>query len=148
MSHELIDIVEKPFLKAEPPSFQIGDTVDVHSRIVEGEKERTQVFNGVVIARSGRGVNASLTVRRIVANEGVERTFLLHSPRLIKVDVKRHGMVRRAKLYYLRDRVGKARRLRERRKSSVKDVVVKAPDTPTVVETGDAEPVGVAGQTA
>lgn len=148
MSHELIDIVEKPFLKAEPPSFQIGDTVDVYSRIVEGEKERTQVFNGVVIARSGRGLNASLTVRRIVANEGVERTFLLHSPRLLKVDVKRHGKVRRAKLYYLRDRVGKARRLRERRKSSAKHVAPKAPDAATVVETGDAEPVGVAGQTA
>ncbi|MCH7527829.1 MAG: 50S ribosomal protein L19, partial [Planctomycetes bacterium] len=95
MSHNLIDIVEKPYLKAQPPVIEIGDTVDVHSRIVEGEKERTHVFNGVVIARRGRGVGASFTVRRIVANEGVERTFMLHSPRLIKVEVKRHCKVRR-----------------------------------------------------
>ena len=79
MSHPLIDIIEKPFLKDQPPEFHIGDTVDVHTRIIEGEKERVQVFNGVVIASSGRGINKTFTVRRIVANQGVERVFPVHS---------------------------------------------------------------------
>jgi large subunit ribosomal protein L19 len=116
----LIEHVEKKHLKSQPPQMRIGDTVDVHTRIVEGEKERTQVFNGVVIAMRGPGLNASFVVRRIVANEGVERLFLLHSPRVLKVDVKRHGKVRRAKLFYLRDRVGKARKLKERRRVNTK----------------------------
>jgi large subunit ribosomal protein L19 len=120
MSHELIDSVERPYLKPQPPQMQIGDTVDVLTRIVEGDKERTQVFNGVVIARRGHGISATFTVRRIVANEGVERVFPLHSPRVLKVTVKRHGKTRRAKLYYLRDRVGKARRLKERRRTGAK----------------------------
>ena len=94
--------------------FQIGDTVDVHQRILEGSKERNQVYSGVVIARRGEGMRESFTVRRIVQGEGVERTFPLHSPKIAKVEVKRTGRVRRAKLYYLRDRVGKATRLRER----------------------------------
>ena len=95
--------------------FQIGDTVDVHQRILEGQKERIQVFSGVVIARKGEGMRESFTVRRIVQSEGVERVFPLQSPRIAKVEVKRTGVVRRAKLYYLRKRVGKATRLRERR---------------------------------
>lgn len=95
--------------------FEIGDTVDVHQRILEGTKERTQVFNGVVISRKGAGLNEMFTVRRIVQGEGVERQFPLNSPRIAKVEVKRTGTVRRAKLYYLRDRVGKATRLRERK---------------------------------
>jgi len=95
--------------------FQIGDTVDVHQRILEGQKERIQVFSGVVIARKGEGMRESFTVRRIVQGEGVERVFPLQSPRIAKVEVKRTGVVRRAKLYYLRKRVGKATRLRERR---------------------------------
>ena len=152
MSHNLIDIVEKPYLKAQPPVIEIGDTVDVHSRIVEGEKERTHVFDGVVIARRGRGVGASFTVRRIVANEGVERIFMLHSPRLIKVEVKRHGKVRRAKLYYLRDRVGKARRIRERRRTSTRVAggSALAAGKPKAAETsGDkTKTVEVAGRTA
>ncbi len=96
-------------------AFQIGDTVDVHQRILEGQKERIQVFSGVVIARKGEGMRESFTVRRIVQGEGVERVFPLQSPRIAKVEVKRTGVVRRAKLYYLRKRVGKATRLRERR---------------------------------
>jgi large subunit ribosomal protein L19 len=95
--------------------FQIGDTVDVHQRILEGAKERVQVFNGVVIARRGEGLQEMFTVRRIVQGEGVERQFPINSPRIAKVEVKRTGTVRRAKLYYLRDRVGKATRLRERK---------------------------------
>lgn len=98
------------------PVLSIGDTIDVHYRIIEGDKERVQVFQGVYIARRGRGINEMITVRRIVANEGVERVFPLHSPRIAKIDVVRHGDARRAKLYYLRDRVGKSRRLRDRRR--------------------------------
>ena len=115
MSQQLLGLVEKADLKEEMPFFEIGDTVDVHCRILEGEKERVQVFNGVVIARSGAGTKEMFTVRRIVQGEGVERKFPFHSPRIAKVEVKRSGVVRRAKLYYLRDRVGKATRLKERR---------------------------------
>ena len=94
----------------------VGDTIDVHYLIVEGEKEHVQVFQGVLIGMKGRGINRTITVRRIVANEGVERIFPLHSPRIAKVEVVRRGDARRAKLYYLRDRIGKARRLRDRRR--------------------------------
>src|SRR5438477_12864594 len=115
MSQQILEMVEKTSLKAEVPDFAIGDTVDVHTRILEGDKERIQIFSGVVIARSGSGTREMFTVRRIVAGEGVERKFPLHSPRIAKVEVKRHGVVRRAKLYYMRERSGKATRLRERR---------------------------------
>ena len=117
MSQDIIKAVEQSSLKpaSEITNFEIGDTVDVHTKILEGEKERIQVFSGVVIARSGTGAREMFTVRRIVAGEGVERKFPLHSPRIAKVEVKRRSVVRRAKLYYLRDRVGKAVRLRERR---------------------------------
>ena len=121
MSHELMALAEKGSLKEEVPFFEIGDTVDVHTRILEGEKERIQIFTGVVIARSGSGTREMFTVRRIVAGEGVERKFPLHSPRIAKIEVKRSGVVRRAKLYYLRDRVGKATRLKERRADVKKD---------------------------
>jgi large subunit ribosomal protein L19 len=110
-----MDLVEKPYLKPSPPEFHVGDTVDVMCRIVEGEKDRIQAFNGVVIAHQGRGMNESFTVRRIVGNEGVERKFLVHSPGVVDVKVRRRGRVRRAKLYYLRQRIGKARKLRELR---------------------------------
>lgn len=116
MSQKLMSLVEQSSLKEEVPQFEIGDTVDVHTRILEGEKERVQVFNGVVIARSGSGTREMFTVRRIVAGEGVERKFPLHSPRIARIDVKRSGVVRRAKLYFLRDRIGKAVRLKERRR--------------------------------
>lgn len=117
MSQEIMDLVEKSAMKEDAPQFDIGDTVDVHLKILEGNKERIQVFSGVVIARSGSGSKEMFTVRRIVAGEGVERKFPLHSPKIEKVEVKRSGVVRRAKLYFLRDRVGKAVRLKERRRS-------------------------------
>lgn len=112
---DIMKLVEQSSLKEEPLEFEIGDTVDVHTRILEGNKERIQVFNGVVIARRGSGMGETFTVRRIVAGEGVERTFPVNSPKIAKLDVVRHGVVRRAKLFYLRDRVGKATRLAERR---------------------------------
>jgi large subunit ribosomal protein L19 len=115
MSQQTLELVEKSSLKTEVPQFEIGDTVDVHTRILEGEKERIQIFNGVVIARSGSGTRAMFVVRRIVSGGGVERKFPLHSPRIAKVEVKRRGVVRRAKLYFLRDRIGKAVRLKQRR---------------------------------
>ncbi|RME36435.1 MAG: 50S ribosomal protein L19 [Planctomycetota bacterium] len=115
MRHRLIEHVEKNYLKASPPEFRIGDTVDVHTRLVEGEKERIQIFHGTVIARRGSGINERFTVRRIVGEEGVERTFLVHSPNVVNVVVRRRGRVRRAKLFYLRHRVGKARKVRELR---------------------------------
>jgi large subunit ribosomal protein L19 len=115
MKNELMALVEEKAMKAETPQFDVGDQVEVFQRILEGEKERTQVFAGVVIGCRGEGMRESFTVRRIVQGEGVERTFPVHSPKIAKVEVKRSGMVRRAKLYYLRGRVGKATRLRERR---------------------------------
>jgi large subunit ribosomal protein L19 len=114
--------VEKE-LQRQIDDFQVGDQVDVHQRILEGAKERIQVFSGVVIARRSEGARASFTVRRIVQGEGVERTFPLQSPRIARVEVKRTGRVRRAKLYYLRDRVGKATRLRERKAKADKRLV-------------------------
>ena len=114
MQNHLMELVEKTSMKETVPKFEIGDTVDVHVRILEGEKERFQIFNGVVIARSGVGTREMFVVRRIVQGEGVERKFPLHSPRIADIVVKRSGKVRRAKLYYLRDRSGKAVRLKER----------------------------------
>lgn len=113
--HKLITVAEASSLRANPIAFQIGDTIDVHTRILEGGKERIQVYSGVVMARRGRGMSSMFTVRRIVAGEGVERTFPINSPKVAKVEVKRHGRVRRAKLYYLQKRVGKSTRLTERR---------------------------------
>jgi large subunit ribosomal protein L19 len=115
MSQQILDKVETSSLRDEVPEFKIGDTVDVHTRILEGEKERIQIFNGVVIARSGTGIREMFTVRRIVGGEGVERKFPVHSPRIAQIEVIRKSYVHRAKLYYLRDRSGKAVRLRERR---------------------------------
>ncbi|MCK4873379.1 MAG: 50S ribosomal protein L19 [Phycisphaerales bacterium] len=115
-TRELIESVTKDQLKTDLPHMDIGDTINMHVRIIEGTNERIQVYQGVLIARNGRGINQSITVRRIVANEGVERVFPLHSPRIAKIDVVRRADARRAKLYFLRDRVGKARRLRDRRR--------------------------------
>ncbi|MAT68056.1 MAG: 50S ribosomal protein L19 [Planctomycetaceae bacterium] len=117
MSQDILKHVEASALKPaeETPHFEIGDTVNVHTKILEGNKERIQVFTGVVIARSGSGAKEMFTVRRIVAGEGVERKFPVHSPRIAQVEVVRSAVVRRAKLYYLRQRSGKAVRLKERR---------------------------------
>src|SRR5215217_1818839 len=120
MINRIIESVEKTSLKEAAPQFEIGDTVDVHTRIVEGDKERVQVFSGTVIMRKGRGTNETFTVRRIVNNEGVERIFPVHSPFIAKLIVKRGGESRRAKLFYLRDRVGKAVRLTEKARKTKK----------------------------
>jgi large subunit ribosomal protein L19 len=114
MKNALLEKVEQGSLRETELQFEIGDTIDVHVRILEGDKERVQIFNGVVIGRSGSGTREMFVVRRIVQGEGVERKFPVHSPRIAKVVVKRSGLVRRAKLNYLRDRTGKAVRLRER----------------------------------
>lgn len=114
MKNRLMQLVEADNLKKDVAEFTVGDQVDVHQLILEGEKTRTQVFSGVVIAMKGEGLREMFTVRRIVQGEGVERMFPLNSPKIAKIDVKRTGAVRRAKLYYLRKRVGKSTRLRER----------------------------------
>ena len=114
MNTELLDAVESKSLKDKIPHFEVGDIVDVHCRIQEGDKTRTQVFTGTVIARKGRGINATFTVRRIVNNEGVERIFPLHSPNILDIRAVRSGKKRRAKLYYLRHRTGKAVKLSHR----------------------------------
>ena len=116
--------IENRYKNAEKPrDFQVGDTVEVHVKIREGEKERVQIFTGTVIRIKGGGENirSTFTVRRLVAGEGVERVFPYHSRRIVKVEVKRPGRVRRAKLYYLRDRVGKATKVKERRIDRPKD---------------------------
>jgi len=115
MRNAIIDKIESQNLKTDLPPLEIGDTVDVHTRIIEGEKERIQVFTGVIISKKGKGASEMITVRRIVANQGVERIFPVHSPKIARIEIVRHGRVRRAKLYYLRDRIGKARRLKERK---------------------------------
>jgi large subunit ribosomal protein L19 len=122
------EVMKSP-MKRDIPEFAVGDTVDVHHWIEMGEKGRTQVFNGTVIARRGAGPQETFTVRRIVQGEGVERVFPLHSPKIVKIEVKRQGRARRAKLYYLRDRVGKATRTKEKKKSAEK--AAAPPATPT-----------------
>src|SRR4051794_31818375 len=117
MTNSIIKGVEQPHLKTNLPNFEVGDSVDVATRIVEGDKERIQVFSGTVIMRKGAGINETFTVRRIVNNEGVERIYPVNSPFIATITVKRSGERRRAKLFYLRDRVGKAVRLVEKRKT-------------------------------
>ncbi|MDD2554771.1 MAG: 50S ribosomal protein L19 [Syntrophaceticus sp.] len=111
----IIKMVEQGYLKKDIPNFRSGDTVRVHVKVVEGGRERTQLFEGTVIRRRGSGLNETFTVRRVTHGVGVERTFPVHSPRLAKIEVMRKGRVRRARLYYLRQRVGKAARIRERK---------------------------------
>ncbi len=116
MQNKLMALVEATQVKMEVAPFTIGDQVEVHQLILEGEKQRTQVFAGLVIAMKGDGMREMFTVRRVVGGEGVERMFPLNSPKIAKIEVKRTGKVRRAKLYYQRERVGKSTRLRERTK--------------------------------
>jgi large subunit ribosomal protein L19 len=111
---EILKAVESKDLKKVIPHFEVGDTVDVHCKIVEGDKERIQVFSGTVIARRGSGISETFTVRRIVAGEGVERIFPLHSPGVVDIKATRSGRTRRAKLYYLRQRTGKAVKLSQK----------------------------------
>lgn len=118
MRNAIIEKVEQSSLKKDVPEFRVGDTVDVAIRIVEGDKTRIQVFSGTVIMRKGQGINETFTVRRIVNNEGVERVLPVHSPFIQSITVKRSGETRRARLYFLRDRVGKAVRLVEKRRTA------------------------------
>ncbi len=111
----VIQELEKEFLRSDIPAFRPGDTVRVHVKVVEGNRERIQAFEGVVIKRNGGGLNETFTVRRISYGVGVERTFPVHSPRLAQIELVRRGIVRRAKLYYLRELTGKAARIRERK---------------------------------
>jgi large subunit ribosomal protein L19 len=105
--NRIIDAIEKEQFKTQIPTFRVGDSVRVHTRVVEGDKERIQIFAGIVIGRKGRGLNETFTVRRISYGEGVERVFPMHSPRIAKVEVEKQGHIRRAKLNYLRSRKGK-----------------------------------------
>jgi large subunit ribosomal protein L19 len=120
------DLIEQPFLRTDLPAFRPGDTVKVHVRVVEGNRERVQVFQGVVIARSGGGIRETFTVRKISFGVGVERTFPLHSPSIAKLELIQRGRVRRAKLYYLRDLRGKKARIRERRIDDTKLAAMEA----------------------
>ena len=113
VSQELLNKAAEASLKSDIPEFRVGDTVNVSVRIVEGEKERVQIFTGTVIGRRGSGICETFRVRRIVNNEGVERVFPIHSPKVSGIEVVRHGKVRRGKLNFLRDRIGKATRLKE-----------------------------------
>jgi large subunit ribosomal protein L19 len=118
IKEKIMDIIKKIQLenmKAEPPKFSVGDTVKVHVKVIEGKKERIQIFEGIVLKKQNGGVGETFTVRKISSGFGVERTFLVHSPKIEKVDVVRRGKVRRAKLNYLRDRVGKAAKVKEKR---------------------------------
>jgi large subunit ribosomal protein L19 len=138
------DLIEKSFLRRDLPTFRPGDSVKVHVRVVEGNRERVQVFQGVVIRRSGGGLRETFTVRKISFGVGVERTFPLHSPSIAKLEVVQRGRVRRAKLYYLRDLRGKKARIRERRideqKLAAMDAAVLPPEEPDEQELADLEP--------
>lgn len=115
MGMGVIERIEKEYMRTDIPAFRIGDSVKVHVKIREGDKERIQVFEGIVIRHNRGGVGASFTVRKVSYGVGVERIFPLHSPRIDKIELLRRGRVRRSRLYYLRDRVGKAARIREKR---------------------------------
>jgi len=111
----VIDLLEREQLKESVPSFRPGDTVKVYSKIVEGGKERTQMFEGVCTVRRGGAIGETITVRRVSHGVGVEKSFLLHSPRVEKVEVSKRGIVRRSRLYYLSDKIGKAARIKEKK---------------------------------
>ena len=140
---EIIKSIEHEQLKNKIPELKVGDTVKVHQRIKEGNRERIQVFEGIIIKKQGGGVNATFTVRRVAYGVGVEKTFLVHSPMVEKVELVRVGKARRAKLYYLRDRVGKAAKTKEdvtarieNREITVKEELVEeAPEEAPAVET-------------
>lgn len=113
---QIIENINRSALKTDLPLMDVGDTVNIHNRIIEGQKERIQIFQGVLISRKGRGINEMITVRRIVDDLGVERVFPLNSPKIAKIEVLRRADARRAKLYFLRERLGRSRRLRDRRR--------------------------------
>ena len=143
---DILKSIEHEQLKNKIPELKIGNTVRVHVRIKEGNKERIQVFEGIIIKKQGGGVNATFTVRRISYGVGVEKTFLVHSPRIEKIEVVRVGKARRARLYYLRDRVGKAAKTKEQvgARIETKEIVIKeevVPGEAEVVETVEDAPV-------
>ncbi|MDP9024282.1 MAG: 50S ribosomal protein L19 [Candidatus Eremiobacteraeota bacterium] len=111
----VIDVLTREQLKESVPEFRSGDTVKVYSKVVEGGKERTQMFEGVVTVRKGGGAHESITVRRVAHGVGVEKSFLVHSPRVEKIEVSKRGIVRRSRLYYLSDKIGKAARIKEKK---------------------------------
>lgn len=129
----IIDEIEKENMKEKAPQCKVGDLIDVHVKTVEGEKERIQVFNGTVISKKGSGNRTTITVRRVVQGEGVERVFPIHSPNIVKIVVKKSHKIRRAKLYYLRDRKGKSARLKEIRRR-VKKTSKSDQTVPVVVD--------------
>jgi large subunit ribosomal protein L19 len=141
------DLIERPFLRTDLPAFRPGDTVKVHVRVVEGNRERVQVFQGVVIRRSGGGVRETFTVRKISFGVGVERTFPLHSPSISKLELVQRGRVRRAKLYYLRDLRGKKARIRERRIDDAKLAAMEAAEAAAAAE-AEAEAEALEAETA
>jgi len=136
------DLIEQPFLRNDIPDFRPGDSVKVHVRVVEGNRERVQVFQGVVIRRSGGGIRETFTVRKISFGVGVERTFPLHSPTIARLELLQRGRVRRAKLYYLRDLRGKKARIKERRIEDAKLAAMEAA-AQAALEVAEAEPVDV-----
>ena len=139
---DIIKSIEHEQLKNKIPELKVGDTVKVHQKIKEGNRERIQIFEGIIIKKQGGGVNATFTVRKIAYGVGVEKTFLVHSPMVEKVELVRVGKARRAKLYYLRDRVGKAAKTKENtaarienREITIKEEIVEAPEEAPAVET-------------
>ena len=144
---DIIKSIEHEQLKNKIPALKVGDTVRVHQRIKEGNRERIQVFEGIIIKKQGGGVNATFTVRRIASGVGVEKTFLVHSPLVEKVELVRVGKARRAKLYYLRDRVGKAAKTKEKvgarienKEITLKDDLVEEPVAEEVAEAPEEAP--------
>ena len=133
------DLIEQPFLRTDLPDFRPGDTVKVHVRVVEGNRERVQVFQGVVIRRSGGGIRETFTVRKISFGVGVERTFPLHSPSIARLELVQRGRVRRAKLYYLRDLRGKKARIKERRIDDAKLAAMEAAAAQRAAEAAEAD---------
>lgn len=141
MNQALLDKIESAQYRKNPMEFNVGDTVRVHTKVVEGEKERIQIFAGIVIGRRGRGLNETFTVRRISYGEGVERIFPMHSPRVEKVEIERHGNVRRAKLTYLRKRIGKSATLvKEKEKETTASRTAKAAKASAKAAKASAEP--------
>jgi large subunit ribosomal protein L19 len=136
-----LDAIEKDWLRKKTPKFDVGDAVEVHVRIIEGDRERVQLFAGTVIAKRHQGLGETFTVRRLVQGEGVERIFPVHSPRVADIVVKKKGQVRRAKLHYLRDRVGRSTRIEEKMGAVLEKPEAPAP-APAKAEAAPAAPAG------
>ena len=136
-----LDAIEKDWLKKKTPKFDVGDSVEIHVRIIEGDRERIQIFAGTVIGKKHQGLGETFTVRRLVQGEGVERIFPVHSPRVADIVVKKKGQVRRAKLHYLRDRVGRSTRIEEKMGVAIEKPAAPAPAAPKP-EAAPAAPAG------